>query len=225
MNATETSVKYPRTLHLPWSDTIGDDGDHVLESLSAFEGQEVVATEKLDGENTTLYRTHLHARSLDSGHHPSRGWIKNFHAHLAPHIPAGIRINGENMFALHSIAYESLPSYFLVFGIWRGDVLLSWGETTRLCAELEAQSGEVLPLAPVLYRGVWNEKTIRALYPRPSQFGPTSEGYVVRLARSLCRDEWNESVAKYVRPRHVQTGPHWMQKPVEKNGLRSTEVA
>jgi hypothetical protein len=29
----QPSVKYPRTLHLPWSDTIGDDGDHVLESL------------------------------------------------------------------------------------------------------------------------------------------------------------------------------------------------
>ena len=217
----EPSVKYPRTLHLPWSDTIGDDGDHVLESLHAFEGQEVVVSEKLDGENTTLYRTHLHARSLDSGHHPSRGWIKNFHARLAPHIPSGVRINGENLFALHSIPYESLPSYFVVFGIWRGDTLLSWDETTELCTDLEARRGELLATAPVLFRGEWNEKMVRALYPRSSQFGPTSEGYVVRLARA----EWNQSVAKYVRPRHVQTGPHWMQKPVEKNGLRSPEVA
>ncbi|RYX83532.1 2'-5' RNA ligase [bacterium] len=225
MNVTEPSVKYPRTLHLPWSDTIGDDGDHVLESLHGFLGQEVVVTEKLDGENTTLYRTHLHARSLDSGHHPSRGWIKNFHARLAPHISSGIRINGESMFALHSIFYESLPSYFLVFGIWRGDVLLGWDETAQLCAELEELSGEILPVVPVLYRGVWNEKTVRALYPRESQFGPTSEGYVVRLAHAIPRDEWNRSIAKYVRPRHVQTGPHWMLKPVEKNGLRPSEMA
>lgn len=225
MNVTEPSVKYPRTLHLPWSDTIGDDGDHVLESLNGFQGQEVVVTEKLDGENTTLYRTHLHARSLDSGHHPSRGWIKNFHARLAPHIPSGIRINGENMFALHSILYESLPSYFLVFGMWRSDVLLGWDETAQLCAELEEQSGEALPLVPVLYRGIWDENVVRAFYPRSSQFGPTSEGYVVRLAGPIPRGEWNQSIAKYVRPRHVQTGPHWMLKPVEKNGLRSSEVA
>lgn len=219
MDAIEPSVKYPRTLHLPWSDTIGPDGDHVLESTSLFEGQEVVVTEKLDGENTTLYRSHLHARSLDSGHHPSRGWIKNFHARLAPHIPLGHRISGENLFALHSIFYESLPSFFLVFGVWQGADLLSWDETSALCAELEHKSGEPLPLVPLLFRGLWNEKTVRELYPRASQFGPESEGYVVRLAGHLKRDEWSRSAAKYVRPRHVQTGPHWMLKPVEKNGL------
>lgn len=219
MESIEPSVKYPRTLHLPWSDTIGPDGDHVLSSARVFEGREVVVTEKLDGENTTLYRSHLHARSLDSGHHPSRGWIKNFHARLGPHIPIGVRISGENLFALHSIPYDALPSYFLVFGVWRGDELLSWDDTAALCAHLELQSGEALPLVPVLFRGVWNEKAIRALYPRPSRFGPSTEGYVVRLARSIARADWNESAAKYVRPRHVQTGPHWMLKPVEKNGL------
>ncbi len=219
MNATQQSVKYPRTLHLPWSDTIGPDGDHVLESVRGFENEEVVVTEKLDGENTTLYRSHLHARSLDSGHHPSRGWIKNFHARLAPHIPDGVRLSGENLFALHSIAYNALPSYFLVFGAWRGDELLSWDDTAHLCSQIESESGETLPLVPVWFRGAWNEKLIRALYPRASEFGPTSEGYVVRLARSIQRGEWNQSVAKYVRPRHVQSGPHWMLKPVEKNGL------
>jgi hypothetical protein len=219
MNIPEPSVKYPRTLHLPWSDTIGPDGDHVLESTRVFEGQDVVVTEKLDGENTTLYRTHLHARSLDSGHHPSRGWIKNFHARLAPHIPSGCRISGENLFALHSIFYDALPSYFLVFGVWQGDELLSWDETAAFCAELEKQSEQPLPLVPVLFRGGWNEKTVRSLYPRASRFGPDSEGYVVRLAGRIKRDEWERSAAKYVRPRHVQTGPHWMLKPVEKNGL------
>lgn len=219
MDAIEPSVKYPRTLHLPWSDTIGPDGDHVLESTSLFEGREVVVSEKLDGENTTLYRTHLHARSLDSGHHPSRGWIKNFHARLAPHIPSGYRVSGESLFALHSIAYSSLPSYFLVFGVWQANDLLSWDETAAFCAALEGQSGEPLPLVPLLYRGLWNEKTVRALYPRASEFGPNSEGYVVRLASRIAREQWHQSAAKYVRPRHVQTGAHWMLKPVEKNGL------
>ena len=217
------SIKYPRTFHLPWSDTIGPDGDHVLRDVSVFVGQEVVVTEKLDGENTTIYCDHQHARSLDSGHHVSRGWVKNLGARLGPHIPPDIRINGENMFALHSIAYDALPSYFLVFAVWRADELLSWDETIEVCAKIERESGEILPLAPVLYRGVWNETVIRALYdaqrPPASAFGPTSEGTVVRLARALKRDEWERSIAKYVRPRHVQSGPHWMLKPVEKNGL------
>ncbi len=219
------SIKYPRTLHLPWSDTIGPDGDHVLASAEVFAGQEVVVTEKLDGENTTIYRDHQHARSLDSGHHISRGWVKNFGARIGPHIPDDVRINGENMFALHSIAYDDLPSYFLVFAVWRGETLLAWDESADLCAQIERDGGEKLPLAPVLYRGVWNEKTVRALYdvdnPSASRFGPASEGYVVRLARALNRDEWERGIAKYVRPRHVQSGSHWMLKPVEKNGLRT----
>lgn len=50
-------VKYPRTYHLPWSPGATDD-DRVLtdEELEAnFSGRMVVATEKMDGENTTMY--------------------------------------------------------------------------------------------------------------------------------------------------------------------------
>ncbi len=49
----------------------------------------VIATLKLDGENTTMYSDHIHARSLDSAHHPSRTMIKQIHGaikHLIPKI-------------------------------------------------------------------------------------------------------------------------------------------
>lgn len=72
-------MKYPRTPHLPWSPGASVD-DVRLEGLDGFEGEEVVVTEKLDGENTTLYRDGLHARSMDSAHHPSRTWVKALHA-------------------------------------------------------------------------------------------------------------------------------------------------
>lgn len=209
----QPSVKYPRTLHLPWSDTIGDDGDHVLENLQAFAGQEVVVTEKLDGENTTLYPTHLHARSLDGRHHASRGWVKSWHARQAHLIPNGWRVCGENLFALHSIAYSALPSYFVTFAVHDGQQWLAWDDLEAFCHERS------WPHAPVLYRGVWNEKAVRACHSGASQFGGAQEGYVVRLARSFGDAEWQESIAKYVRPNHVQSGRHWMFKPVEKNGL------
>lgn len=69
-------VKYPRTFHLPWSRSYTHD-DKVLKHVQHFEGKEVVVTEKMDGENTTMYRDYLHARSIDSKDHPSRHWIKN----------------------------------------------------------------------------------------------------------------------------------------------------
>ena len=222
---SETSYKYPRTHHLPWSDTIGPDGDHVLESVKVFAGQEVVVTEKLDGENTTLYASHLHARSLDSRHHPSRARVKALHARLAQFIPPGFRINGENCFAKHSIFYTGLPAHLVVFAVWQGDECLSWDETEAFIAQLEAQSGERVPLAPVLYRGIWDEKKIRALQTGTSRFGGAQEGYVVRLARRFTLAEWHDSIAKYVRPKHVQTGPHWMFAPIVPNELAPDAVA
>ena len=58
--------KYPRTPHLPWSPGLSSD-DTRLGQARQFAGREVVVTEKLDGENTTLDRRGLHARSLDPG--------------------------------------------------------------------------------------------------------------------------------------------------------------
>ena len=35
-------------------------------------GKQVIVTEKMDGENTSMYRHRIHARSIDSLPHPSR---------------------------------------------------------------------------------------------------------------------------------------------------------
>lgn len=67
-------IKYPRTLHLPWSLGRTSD-DKVLSSMDHFSGREVVVTEKMDGENTTIYSDGLHARSTTSQRHPSRSWV------------------------------------------------------------------------------------------------------------------------------------------------------
>lgn len=72
-------VKYPRTYHLPWSPGLTDD-DRMLPSTKVFEGKQVVVTEKMDGENTTMYRDYMHARSLEEEHHESRCWVKKFMA-------------------------------------------------------------------------------------------------------------------------------------------------
>ncbi len=205
-------VKYPRTYHLPWSPGLQND-DRRIEDLAGFEGREVVVTEKMDGENTTLYQHHLHARSLDSRHHPSRNWVKALHGQIAHHIPKGWRICGENLFAKHSIAYEKLASYFLVFNIWdeQGNCL-SWEETCEYCALLE------LEMVPILYKGPWDEERISAL-GETLQFDQ-HEGYVVRLTDRIQADNFSRHVAKYVRAGHVQTDAFWMNQPVVPNKLR-----
>lgn len=204
-------VKYPRTYHLPWSPG-GTDDDRVLQDTSCFSGKRVVITEKLDGENSSLYTDYLHARSLDSGSHPSRGWLRNLHAQIASSIPVQWRVCGENLFAEHTLHYDNLPSYFMAFSIWdESNNCLSWDETVVYCSLLD------LEMVPVLYDGIWDEQACRKL--ADSMDLTKREGYVVRLADGFPFAAFRRSVAKFVRASHVGTAHNWMQRAVVRNGL------
>ncbi len=111
-------VKYPRSYHLPWS-VMGKD-DRQLPDDSCFAGREVVVTAKMDGENTTMYNDHVHARSLDSGPHPTRDWVKGLGARVGYLLDEDMRVCGENLYAVHSVRYGALPSYFMGFSFWTG---------------------------------------------------------------------------------------------------------
>lgn len=140
-------VKYPRTHHLPFSPGITKD-DRVLRDLSYFDGEEVVVTEKLDGENTTMYSNFIHARSLDPRPHPSQEWVKNLHGKVCGDIPPAWRVCGENLYAKHTIHYKKLRSLFATFSIWNStNTCLSWRETAEWCRLLD------LDWTPVLYCG------------------------------------------------------------------------
>ena len=201
--------KYPRTRHLPWSPGASHD-DLIAEAVDAFVDRRVIVTEKMDGENTTLYRDHLHARSLDGRHHPSRDWIKGLHGRIAHEIPEGWRVCGENLYARHSIGYEALPSYFMLFSVWDAENrCLDWDSTVEWADLLG------LATVPVLYDGEFDLAWLRALDLDLDR----CEGYVVRLASSFAYAEFGESVAKWVRANHVQTDQHWMHQEVVPTGL------
>ncbi|MGV9775032.1 RNA ligase family protein [Streptosporangium sp. NPDC003464] len=199
---------YPRTPHLPWSPGASSD-DVRIGDLSGLVGQEVVVTEKLDGENTTLYPDGLHARSPDSAHHPSRAWVKALQGRIASSIPCDWRVCGENLYARHSIGYQDLESWFYGFSVWDGDRCLDWDRTVRFTRRLG------IPVPRVLWRGVFDERALRALRLDTSRH----EGYVVRAVEGFAREEFARRVAKWVRRGHVRTDTHWMLAPVVVNGL------
>lgn len=206
--------KYPKTLHLPWSPGLQND-DRVVESIAPWVGKKIVVTEKLDGENTTMGPDYIHARSLDSKHHPSRNWVKALHATILADIPEGWRICGENMYAKHSIYYDQLPSYFLVFSIWDSqNQCLSWKDTKEWSLMLGLET------VPELYVGEWDETILETLYTGESKCGGIQEGYVVRTFDGFPYEEFQTHITKYVRANHVQTDELWMLKPVEPNKLR-----
>jgi hypothetical protein len=205
-------VKYPRTHHLPWSDGVNAD-DRVIESLAAFDGRRVIVTEKMDGENTTLYRDYTHARSVDGRSHPSRNWVKQFWSRFSADIPEGWRVCGENLYATHSIQYSRLATFFLGFSIWNErNVCLGWDETLEWFELLGVRA------VPVLYDGVFDERVIRQLWGQADW--DRREGYVVRRADAFTYGEFRHTVAKFVRRGHVQTVKHWMRgQSIERNGL------
>jgi hypothetical protein len=215
MTGDETQyVKYPRTPHLPWSPGRSSD-DIALDSIEHLRRlHEVVVTEKLDGECTTMYRDHVHARSIDSGAHESRDWVKRLHSQIKNDIPERIRICGENMYAKHSIFYDSLTTFFNVFAIFESDTCLSWDETLEWCGLLSLEP------VPLLYRGVWNEKTIQSCWTGKSAFGREQEGYVVRNAGRFSIDKFKDNTAKFVREGHVTADEHWMKVKVVPNLIK-----
>ncbi|MDF1753191.1 MAG: RNA ligase family protein [Verrucomicrobiales bacterium] len=201
--------KYPRTPHLPWSPGGAGDDTYLIDT-DHFIGKEVVVTEKMDGENTSMYRDTIHARSVDGRHHPSRDWVKALHGRIAAEIPDGWRLCGENLYARHSIPYTDLPSYFYLFSVWNGkNEALSWDETTEWAALLQ------LDLVPVLFRGEFDTEVIRNLEIDTER----QEGYVVRTADRFDFESFPQSIAKWVRKGHVQTDQHWMFSEIIPNEL------
>jgi hypothetical protein len=203
-------IKYPRTFHLPWSPGMHDD-DRMMTDLSHLEScPEVIIHNKFDGENTSCYHCSfnpsIHARSIHGYEsHPSRDWMRAFHARFCNDVPFGWRISIENMYATHSIHYKNLDTYAYGFAVWNEkNEVLSWDESLEWFDLLG-----VTPM-PLLYRGPWNEEFLKKLWT-PEIDGNPCEGYVVRDSGLIPYREFRLRVGKFVRKGHVQTTKHWMR--------------
>ncbi len=129
-NMMSHSKKYNRSLHAQISlGTTSDDRfmpDGYVAAFAAMEG--LVLTEKLDGQNNCFNKYGVFARSHAAPSiHP---WDKPLRERweLIKNELKNLEIFGENMYAIHSIAYHKLESFFYVFAVREGDQWLSWEE-------------------------------------------------------------------------------------------------
>lgn len=205
-------IKYPRTYHLPWSTMLKD--DRILENDDHFIDKRVVVTLKMDGENTTMYNDYMHARSLDYKSHETRKWVKGLWAQIGYLLDDNMRICGENLFAVHSIKYEDLKSYFMMFSMWINNKCLSWDETIEYAKIIGLET------VPVIYDGIYNKEKIIEKF---SLYENDHEGYVIRIADEFNYIDFRKSVGKFVRPEFRQkvnnSHGHWISKKVEVNGI------
>jgi hypothetical protein len=210
--------RYPRTPHFPWSPG-GTVDDKVLSTDEHFYEREVVQTTKFDGENTTMTNKKIYARSPDSSmRHESRSYVSRIWAAIRHDIPDGWRIVGENMYATHSIHYDYLPSYFLMFAVINENgIFLPWEETMEWA--------ELLNLETVyeLWDGIYDQGVIKMGQLHNTQYTADlgeGEGYVVRVKAAFHESMAHWRMAKYVRAQHVTTSKHWMHGRITVNQLR-----
>lgn len=214
------SPKYERTFHLPWSPG-GTSDDKRMKDTSGLLGVELVITEKMDGSNVCMESAACFARTHSGPPgHPSFDAFKQLHASVRHHIPDYLQIFGEWCYALHSIGYDSLPGYFLVFGArdLRNMTWIAWDEVELWASELNC------PTVPILSKGSLDTEselrdTTEALAAKPSACGGLREGVVVRAAREFTNDEFPALVAKWVRSEHVQTSEHWKSQEIVRNKI------
>jgi hypothetical protein len=202
--------KYGRTFHLPLSPGAASD-DKIMTSLDGLKVDDLIVTEKMDGENTTIHSAGTHARSPDSRYHRSRNWIKRFAANISPFLAENERIVGENLFARHSIAYDALPSYFLGFAWILDGEVQPWDLTLN-----HFKSLGVTPV-PSLYRGPFQDSLFEDLASALDT--SKQEGFVVRVAGAYREADIQTYMGKYVRTGHVQSDRHWMHADLIPNTL------
>jgi hypothetical protein len=201
-------MKYNRTYHFPFSPGSTND-DRIGKNVSKLIGEEIVITEKLDGENCGMCIPGVYARSHAA--FTTSAWsreVRALHPNIAEWLEEDQMIFGENMEGIHSIEYSNLESYFYLFGSRRGTTWDSWDDVECLSFYMDILT------VPVLFRGVVNSEgelrtLVENLVANPSTLGGETEGCVARVARSFEDEEFGEVVMKWVRKGHVTTSAHW----------------
>jgi hypothetical protein len=214
-NINLTAIKpqsFPRIKHMYNSpgrspDDIRSDKDW----FNSFSGKYIIITEKLDGENTGITNISCYARSKIPTLNP---WSVNIRRDIFPFVKDLISddeiVFGENLYAIHSIKYNHLSSYFHIFAVYNTklEVWYSWSDVEMFAKILD------LPTVPVLFKGIINSEKdlmdkINYWMSQPSAYGVEKEGVVMRLTGEIKPEDWNNSIVKYVRANHVQTNKRW----------------
>ncbi len=223
--------RFPHTPHLAWLGSETPRDDKVLSPTEAEEmlAGEIVVEEKVDGANLGFSLDDAgHVRVQNRGQFlipPYSGqyrrltqWLALHGKNLAEHLEPGWIAFGEWCAARHSIAYDRLPDWWLLFDIYRGE--------DRGFAAIETRNGfaNEVGLATVteLFRGhATMSSLLRLLKYAPSAYrdGPL-EGIVVRsqsptglrTRAKLVRAEFTQSIEQ-----------HWRTRRVEWNRLESTQ--
>lgn len=214
------SQKYGRTYHFPFSPgTTSDDRINYTYWDDIQQIKSLVHTEKLDGENNCLNRFGVFARSHAAP--TTSAWTNQIRERweLIKHDLDDIELFGENLYAIHSIEYRKIESYYYIFAVRCLDKWLSWEEVKFYAAMFDFPTVPELAIQDVtdLTADILQRQIIDWA-AAPSVFGSidtqtglesTREGIVSRNTEEYTVNDFSRNVFKYVRKGHVKTSEHW----------------
>lgn len=220
-------LRFPHTPHIEWLGEGVPRDDKVMSAAEVKEllESQVVIEEKLDGANLGFsigsdgaLRVQNRGQYLQEPYggqfRKLDGWLRKHEDALFDTIGDGLILFGEWCAARHSIQYDRLPDWLLVFDVYDRKTL-KFRSTARR-NELAASIG--LSIVPTVHQGqITLEKLVRLVRSHRSAYRTGSmEGVVVRQES----DEWLETRAKLVHPDFTQAiGDHWSKRRMEWNRL------
>lgn len=184
-------------------------------------GGTVTITEKMDGANTGLFKRNgqmfLQKRgSLVDDSHPQFKFFKNQwywnNYEKLEQLPDNTVTYGELMRCTHTIYYDKLPDWWLVFDIYdlKKKQYLPWHEVARICYDIG------LSTVPHVFTGNGiNRNAISKVMPIQSSFGGRAEGVVIKNYKRQIR-------GKVVHPEFVKDPSfkrHWSSRRATFNKL------
>lgn len=219
--------RFPHTPHLAWLGEGEPRGDKLLDpaEVTALLADDVLIEEKIDGANLGISRDgHGQIRVQNRGAYlepPFRGQFSRLRQWLMPRLsrfqtqlPEGVILFGEWCAARHSLPYERLPDWFLVFDIYNRKEKRFWSRERRQA--LVTRLG--LAGVPLINEGHYSVDALTTLLQERSSAyrDGAMEGLVIRQDSH----DWCKRRAKLVHPDFLlHMGEHWRLRPIEWNTL------
>lgn len=225
--------RYPHTPHIAWLGEGQPRDDKVLSPTEATTllSEAAVVEEKLDGANLGLSLSPAGGlRAQNRGHFLAEPYTGQFsrlaswltlHAHaLCAALTPDLILFGEWCAARHSLSYDRLPDWFLLFDVFDRRAQKFWSSVRRNAL---AEDVGLTCVAQIARGHVSSPQLENMLATEPSRYrqGPL-EGLVIRRESK----DWCQSRAKLVRADFAQAiDAHWRKRTIDWNRVQPTGAA
>lgn len=226
---TDAFHKFPHTPHLLWLGEGIPREDKILSTgeARAFLDGPVIVEEKVDGANLGLSVANdgrVRAQSRGNYLAPGRShaqwsllwpWLAQREEALAKELGSELMLFGEWVYALHTVAYNGLPAWFLAFDVYepKNDRFWSVEKRNTLADKLGIKT------VPEVFHGRLTLNQVAGLLGASLIGAPRMEGLYLRREKGGYLQQRAKVVGAEFKQQIEQ---HWTRRALVANRLRTT---